>query len=375
MENPVGAGASPNISSTSRAAAGHASTSCIAPAEPLPYPEQPVDYILNNQQTPIAPAYSEDPANTGEEPPPFSVYTPESHKVGNGRVISHDPHLNTDTEALFQWLSSEAATRPQQLMHLRGTHTETSRTTSANGKSTTQSRTVVDFDLTFDLSHFMLPGCSVLAVGPEAKRKRGTRAAIEGDPEEAKSIRDWCADYITSPVLLKEFIVKKYVAMLNADYMEQEVRAWVRAADYRQTVSVQFPVNNRTVLVAPESWISNVRYSGWRWAFYISMLWIFTWPVLWFWTKKWEVVDAFFYVRNGDEVLWCGRWAWVVGRMVKRRMKQSQITPANLRWLERQEKERLKVEGEMEMARLRAQRERRQAREGTFIGGILNSFS
>jgi hypothetical protein len=156
--------------------------------------------------------------------------------------------------------------------------------------------------------------------------------------------------------------------VLKKDFMEREVMAWVCGTGYRGTVSVEFPVRNCSVLLAPDSWISNVRYSSW-------MLWIFTWPVLWFWTKKWEVVDAFFYVRSGDEVLWCGRWAWVVGWMVKRKMKQSQITPENLRWFERQERARLKREGEREMARLRARRERSQAREGTFVGGILNSLS
>ena len=94
----------------------------------------------------------------GEEPPPdFTPYKAEFFISGK-EIVSHDPHLNEDGtftkpfslnstrlttlkgEALYRFLLSQSATRPDYRMHLRGTHTESkSRTvtkTDSNGNTT-----------------------------------------------------------------------------------------------------------------------------------------------------------------------------------------------------------------------------------------------
>lgn len=56
------------------------------------------------------PGYRDEEENAGEEPPPFTVYRPvvtrirSGFGVGNTATVSHDPHLNSDGEALYRYV-------------------------------------------------------------------------------------------------------------------------------------------------------------------------------------------------------------------------------------------------------------------------------
>ncbi|KAL1951882.1 hypothetical protein VTO73DRAFT_1031 [Trametes versicolor] len=90
----------------------------------------------------------------GEEPPPeFAPYEAEFFISGRD-IVSHDPHLNQDGEALYRFLLSQSRTPPEYLLHARGTHTEHKTRTVFRNDSKGQSRahtesyteTVTDFD-------------------------------------------------------------------------------------------------------------------------------------------------------------------------------------------------------------------------------------
>ncbi|TFK30415.1 hypothetical protein FA15DRAFT_579916 [Coprinopsis marcescibilis] len=94
-----------------------------------------------------------------DAPPTFSTYEATYFEVGNGDICSHDPHLNSDGEALYRFLLEQSNRRPFTRANLRGTHTET-RTrwvshTDSNGrtrqKSETYTETVTDFDFCVDI--------------------------------------------------------------------------------------------------------------------------------------------------------------------------------------------------------------------------------
>lgn len=99
------------------------------------------------------------PAITGP-PPEFALYEAEHFEVGYDDVVSHDPHLNTDGEALYRFLLSQAEICPFHRLHCRGTHSETRQRwiTERDSQGRTRSRqesyseNVVDFDFCIDIS-------------------------------------------------------------------------------------------------------------------------------------------------------------------------------------------------------------------------------
>jgi hypothetical protein len=52
-------------------------------------------------------------------------------------------------------------------------------------------------------------------------------------------------------------------------------------------------VADRAVDIYSTTWMNNWRTTNWiRWIFYLTFLWIFSWPILYFTTKKYYVVRA-----------------------------------------------------------------------------------
>lgn len=124
---------------------------------------------------------------------------------------------------------------------------------------------------------------------------------------------------------------------------------------------MSFPVHNREMVIVPDGWVNRLRYSRWRYAFYVTMLWVLIWPVLWILTKRWAVVDVVCPVREGAEEEWVGEWGLVVRELVRNKRRGN----VGL--------------GELEGAReslVRQERERRegrgQRREGWF--GWMDAF-
>ncbi|KAF9270124.1 hypothetical protein L218DRAFT_992782 [Marasmius fiardii PR-910] len=100
-----------------------------------------------------------------DPPPSFSIYSADFFTNNSGNVVSHDPHLNTDGEALYRFLLSQSTTRPSLLLHCKASHQETryrtvtSRRSDGHSHQRTESytETVVDFDFLIDLSNVLLP--------------------------------------------------------------------------------------------------------------------------------------------------------------------------------------------------------------------------
>ncbi|KAF8898772.1 hypothetical protein BD779DRAFT_1485463 [Infundibulicybe gibba] len=136
-----------------------------------------------------------------EEPPPeFGPYVAESFEVGSGDIVSHDPHLNTDGEALYRFLLSESATKPYYIMRCQGTHSET-RTRwvtarDANGRShqrsETYTETVHDFDFYIRMTHdemgeavhWSVPDAAPVFRGAMVREVEGTGGIALEDTEE-----------------------------------------------------------------------------------------------------------------------------------------------------------------------------------------------
>ncbi|KAB5588285.1 hypothetical protein CTheo_8270 [Ceratobasidium theobromae] len=111
-----------------------------------------------------------DPPDYADLPPEFAPYQAEYQVTSSGDIFSHDPHLNQDGEALYQFLVSHATTPPVFLLKCRGTHPETrvrhvTRTETHNGQTVTRTEpemyteTIIDFEFSIDISrHILRPG-------------------------------------------------------------------------------------------------------------------------------------------------------------------------------------------------------------------------
>jgi len=278
--------------------------------------------------------------DVGCEPPAFSEYEAGHHFLSNGKVVSHDAHLNTDVEALYQFLRAQAGVPPKPRLRVEGTHSVRS-VVRENGHNRTSTSTATDFDLTFDLSSFILAssgGSELVAVGPGERRRRGGRNpafATVAEVEAAPDARDRCLEYVRCPAALKEFTLRKRLRGFDEDTLRFHVESMIRSTNYRGTIRVTFPVESRSVVVAPANIVCRIRYGRLRWLFYLSFLWLLTWPLLWLLTKRWDVVDAVYDVQAGAERDWVDRWGWVLARIVRQKRQQRQpLGIEHLRWIE-----------------------------------------
>ncbi|KAH6917410.1 hypothetical protein BKA70DRAFT_333703 [Coprinopsis sp. MPI-PUGE-AT-0042] len=93
------------------------------------------------------------------EPPAFTLYDASHFEVGYGDVCSHDPHLNTDGEALYRFLLENSSRIPFTRVSVKGSHTEhrtrwvTERDDEGRSsqRAETYSENVTDFDFCFDI--------------------------------------------------------------------------------------------------------------------------------------------------------------------------------------------------------------------------------
>ncbi|KAI0756940.1 hypothetical protein C8Q80DRAFT_1131215 [Daedaleopsis nitida] len=144
---------------TDPAAAGPSTGSQLDPLLPPPHDSEVPKYTERAFENVYIPG-------GGEEPPPeFTPYEAEFFISGK-EIVSHDPHLNEDGEALYRFLLSQSTTRPEYRMHARGTHTEhrtrTVSSTDSNGRTThrteSYTETVTDFDFYIDLTPYIVHG-------------------------------------------------------------------------------------------------------------------------------------------------------------------------------------------------------------------------
>ncbi|KAF2724506.1 hypothetical protein K431DRAFT_217885 [Polychaeton citri CBS 116435] len=187
---------------------------------------------------------------------------------------------------------------PTPRIHIRGSHTETRR---RNDKKETH--TVTDFAFSLSLGMYLGHGndpewrrARVATNGESTFRGswRKTRAPgisqdLEvGGPEE-RDIQAWVEDYCSSPSKVKIFRVARTVTGMDEKYLKNAIEQAIRRTNYRGDVSVNVAVENRAVDIYSEHWVNKWR-NGWqRWIFYLTFFWIFTWPILYFLTKRWAI--------------------------------------------------------------------------------------
>lgn len=252
-----------------------------------------------------------------------------------------DRRLDTDPVFLRHHLDRLAVIPPRPHVHIRGVHNENVR--KADGRH--ERREVVDFDLQLELTHLLYEDIqaqrpfhrATVTAGNFEKVRRGTifatRApgyggsglAEDGTPD----LDDWCFRFCTSTSGLRNFVLERQVEGYDFELIRRKLESLIRDTNYRGRLTITFPVLNGRVEVYNECMTNRWRLTKWiEMIFVFTLLFLFSWPWLYFRTAKWEVVNVQWHMSATDaqgrkryagglsEERWYNMWARVIHKAV-----------------------------------------------------------
>ncbi|KAH7883557.1 hypothetical protein F5I97DRAFT_1944265 [Phlebopus sp. FC_14] len=315
-----------------------------------------------------------DPPSFDDHPPPFTPYAASYFTSGQGDVVSHDPHLNEDSEALYRFLLSQASAPPRLVLHCRGSHSEVHtrlvpehRAGRIETTTETYTERITDFDFKIDVSQHIMDtpthwsfGDSVPAyrgrmfhevdVGEEKRKaKRAEITAAKAWDKERRgkgyppwignhyawredqphimhgssvlksswTLRQWADDYCTSKKYLKEFVYDKVVYGWNFDAIKAATCSVVGSTQYTGDVEIDFQTSNARIFVRSENNLSRALSN--RWVKFVLIVTL-VYPFLWLFKR--------FHSRGG------GKWGICGGAYALKRIERvdPQITLAETKY-------------------------------------------
>ncbi|KAG6857537.1 hypothetical protein H0H87_000136 [Tephrocybe sp. NHM501043] len=294
-----------------------------------------------------------------ESPPEFALYDADYFEAGNGDIISHDPHLNSDGEALYRFLLAQAENFPKYRLHCRGTHveyrtrwvTERSNDGRTTSRRETDSETVVDFDFYIDaipsvvktihwsvgdtqpayrgsmvretesLGHTQRAPRSVEKQYLKWTEERTARGfppwalVTDGWSEEtvddgvaalksSKTLRQWADEYCASPKYLKEFVYDKVLYGWNIQRLEGVIRGSIARTMYQGDVDVDFERRGAKIFIRPDNKLSRMLSN--QWLKFLSII-LFIFPFIWLFKRfhprgggRWEVCGGAYALKRWE---------------------------------------------------------------------------
>ena len=143
---------------------------------------------------------------------------------------------------------------------------------------------------------------------PQAGEKahRGTVLAnskdINWQPEDGESmIYSWCQAYVEDPSSIKSLEITRTVLLHDTSVVEGLVRRLVDSTSYRGHTKIQAVTTNSKIIIYSPHRINTLRQNKYlRWFTYLTFLWLFTWPALFFMTKRYTGITAAFPYRREE---------------------------------------------------------------------------
>lgn len=269
-----------------------------------------------------------------------------------GHEYYMDRRLDTDPVFLQKHVEMCALTPPRPFVQVRGTHSETVR----KGDKT-ERREHVDFDVRVELTPFLYADVNTRASWRELhtahnleKVRRGTvfptRARgfggggggggdAPGVGPSAPGLAEWCHRYCASHAGLKTFLLRRTVVGFDEEGVAAKLEALIRNTGYRGHTTIRFPVEDAAVEVYNGCRTNRWRFVAWvQWFCYLTLLFVLTWPWLFFRTKRFEVAVAEWHFsraaagegRSGrrefvsvSEDQWYNMWARAIRKAVLER--------------------------------------------------------
>ncbi|KAF5566880.1 hypothetical protein FPHYL_3570 [Fusarium phyllophilum] len=304
------------------------------------------DDVLNGDDAP-PPAYHDTPTLESSTPTmagidsteieeellQTGVTQPESHiafasnrigqkrtRIGNEVNAVRDPRSDADPAFLEKWVRTMARFPPSPYINITGTHKETKR--DSDGKSKREE--VTDFRIMVNLQNYLYPNFIVNTLGNSTlktvesgeKTYRGTvlkkrQDGVKGDIEvgHAKpTLKEWCHRYCakaagtkvyvstlgsSSFLMSSRFRLTRTVTGIDETLFRNSLTNYVRTSNYKGNLTIEFPVADRAVDIYSSNRLNTWRLTTWIcWIFYLTFLWIFSWLILFFITKRYQVVSA-----------------------------------------------------------------------------------
>jgi len=280
------------------------------------------------------------PDGDGQQQQPAANLIPHHVRDANtGAAYYLDRRLNEDPGLLQSHVEAWAATPPRPYVRVRGTHQQT---VDKNGKKERSS--VTDFDIHIELTPYLYSDAThrkswreLRTVDNGDKTRRGTvfrrrapgaKQNIEVGGDTKPTLQEWCHMYCASHGGLKVFALKRKMVGFDEQAVRTRIETLVRSTNYRGHLNVTFPVKNATVEVYNDCRTNRWRLTTWiQWVFMLTLMFIFTWPYLFFRTKRFEVVVAEWpfsrpavdggkqYVSISEQQ-WYNMWGRALGRAV-----------------------------------------------------------
>ncbi|KAK0610190.1 hypothetical protein B0T17DRAFT_128541 [Bombardia bombarda] len=254
----------------------------------------------SSSAAPLLPNISLNPSAAGPDPsrPSGAFVTNFKRDVDTGAEFYIDSRIDTDPEILESHVQYWAQKPPRPFVRIVGTHSQVA---DNNGKK--EKKTVTDFDLQVELTpHLVSSWREVRTVDNSEKVRRGTalrkrapgaKQSIELGMGERPSLAEWCHRYCASHAGLKCFALQRRVLGFDEEKVRQKLTSLVRATNYKGHLTITFPVKDALVEVYNDCRINRWRLTTWIiWMCMFTLMFLFTWPFLFFRTKRFEVVYA-----------------------------------------------------------------------------------
>ncbi|KAH7339193.1 hypothetical protein BKA66DRAFT_435161 [Pyrenochaeta sp. MPI-SDFR-AT-0127] len=215
-----------------------------------------------------------------------------------------DVRYDTDPVLLEDAIRSCAQAAPVPLVYIMGTHKETIK--RGDKKET---RDVTDFRIVINMQRYLrrnfndqdTSSMDLVTVENGEKTHRGTIMKVRapgakqdielGTPKA--TLTEWCHRYCASARMLRIFRLRREVTGFDETQLKNRLEGVIRATNYRGHMTITFPIEDKNVDIYTSSLINKWRLKNWLcWIFYLTFLWIFSWPFLFFATKRYAVVRA-----------------------------------------------------------------------------------
>ncbi|KAI1822635.1 hypothetical protein F4861DRAFT_380376 [Xylaria intraflava] len=201
---------------------------------------------------------------------------------------------------------------PRPYITLVGTHSESTR----DSKGKPDKNTVTDFDVTVDLTPYLYADAQrrtawtkLHTVDDCEKVRRGTvlRKRVQADRNleigaNAKpTLQEWCHRFAASPASLKCFTLERKMVGFDEADVRQRLVDLVRRTNYRGHLQISFVTKDARIDIYNDAKINRWRLTGWiQWLFILTLMIVFSWPYLFFRTKRWEVVNVEWHFSRLD---------------------------------------------------------------------------
>jgi hypothetical protein len=231
------------------------------------------------------------------------VIDPVQKDGNNGTAYFMDRRFDNEPETLETQVKWWAKSPPRPFVRISGTHQET-----VDNAGKKERKKITDFDVSIELTPYLYSNAAnrtawteIRTVENEEKVRRGTvlRKRAPGAKQHIElgntkpTLAEWCHRYCASHAGLKAFVFERKVTGLDQQRLKDKLEGLVLSTSYRGHIDISFPVKDATCVVYNDCKTNAWRLTSWIvWLCAITLMFIFTWPYLFFRTRRFEVVIA-----------------------------------------------------------------------------------